>query len=94
MKSTLCFSLLTKYQQKFFFFFNDFKRGHFADSVFVRKMLSNFDCQIFDSESVITDVGKKFSCVYFNYKNGCRVVNPFLGLNITIFPEESFFGDY
>ena len=40
------------------------------------------------------DVGKKFNCVYFNYKNGCRLVNPFLGLNITELPEESFFGDY
>ena len=43
---------------------------------------------------MIIDVGKKFNCVYFNYKNGCRLVNPFLGLNITELPEESFFGDY
>jgi hypothetical protein len=31
--------------------------------------------------------------MYFCYKNGCRVVDPFLGLNITFLGEGSFFGE-
>jgi hypothetical protein len=52
------------------------------------------DCQIYTSDSIIVNVGKKFDYVYLNYKNGIRVVNPFLGINITDLPEESFCGDY
>jgi hypothetical protein len=39
-------------------------------------------------------VGKPFENLYFLYKNGVVVQNPFLGLNITKLPVESFFGDY
>ena len=58
------------------------------------EVLTNLDCKIFINGSVVSELGKPFTSLYFNYKNGVRVVNPFLGLNITDLPEESFFGDY
>ena len=44
LKSDLVFALLDSYYQKFFFFFNDVELQNFADKVFIRKVLSNFDC--------------------------------------------------
>lgn len=40
----MVFSLLDGYYEKFFYFFNDVQLQNFADSVFVRKVLSDFDC--------------------------------------------------
>ena len=44
--------------------------------------------------TLIQEVGKPFTNLYLLYKNGVLVSNPFLGLNITKLPVESFFGDY
>jgi len=47
IKQNLVFTLLRAYYKKFFFFFNDIEDQHFANKVFIRKVLSSLDCQIF-----------------------------------------------
>jgi hypothetical protein len=44
--------------------------------------------------SLIVEIGKQVPALYFNYRNGIRITNPFLGLNISDLPEQSYFGDY
>jgi len=44
LRGSLVFSLLDSYYKKFFYFFNDVELQNFADNVFVRKILGNFDC--------------------------------------------------
>lgn len=48
MKTKLAFELLDKYYQKFYFFFNDLQGKNFADKVFIRKVLTNLDCQMYE----------------------------------------------
>jgi hypothetical protein len=40
----MVFALLYDYYDKFFYFFNDVERQNFADEVFIRKVLTFFDC--------------------------------------------------
>jgi len=94
LKNKLCFTLLSKYYKKFYYFFNDLELQNFADPVFIRKVLSNFDMQIFPKGSYIMEAGKTFHYLFFLYKGAARVSNPYLGINIVDLPEESFFGDY
>ena len=44
LKNQLCFSLLYGYYNKFIYFFNDFEGQNFADTIFIRKVLTNLDC--------------------------------------------------
>ena len=94
IKEKLIFALLDTYYRKFFVFFNDVTTQNFGDPVFIRKILQSMDCEIFIANSTIVESGKPFPSLFFNFKNGVRVVDPFLGLNITDYPEGSFFGDY
>ena len=57
-------------------------------------MLTNLDCQIFINGSTIQEVGRPFTSLFFNFRNGVRIQNPWLGIAISDLPEESFFGDY
>lgn len=46
MKTKVAFELFDKYYHKFYYFFNDLQGKNYADKVFVRKMLTNLDCQM------------------------------------------------
>ena len=94
LKNKLTFCLLESYYQKFFFFFNDIEKHNFADQVFVRKILSNLDCQIFLEQTEIVEFGKPFKDLYFNYKSSVLMVDESYTVQIAELPEESFFGDY
>jgi hypothetical protein len=94
LKSKLVFTLLSSYYKKFFFFFNDVIDQHFADLVFIRKVLSRLDCIIFIDNSTIVASGKKFYNLYFLYKGSVTIVDPKFQVQIAKLPEESFFGDF
>lgn len=81
------------YYEKFYYFFNDVSQGRYSDLIFVRKVLQELDCSIFCKGQNIVQVGQQFINMYFCFKNGCNVVDPFLGLNISFLNEGSFFGE-
>jgi len=53
LKEGLAFCMLEDYYQKFTYFFNDFDRHNFAEKIFIRKILTNLDCQIFINDSLV-----------------------------------------
>ena len=61
--------MLKSYYDRFFFFFQDLELNLQSDENFVRRMLTNLDCQIFDSGSISTSVivkaGKEVENIYF-----------------------------
>ena len=53
-----------------------------------------FDCQIYIKGKKMLTMGQKVMSVFFCYRNGARIVDPLLGINLTDIGEGSFFGDY
>jgi hypothetical protein len=94
IKQNLVFTLLKTYYKKFFYFFNDIEDQNFANKVFIRKILSSLDCQIFPEGSTIVEYGAKFEDFYFCYKGNVTVIDSKFVLCLTELPEESFFGDF
>lgn len=94
LKNKLIFLLLTGYYDKFFYFFNDCQNQQFADTVFVRKILSRLDCVIFAQQDRIVQAGHPFHCLYFLYKGAVTLVDRDFKFQIARLPEESFFGDF
>jgi hypothetical protein len=93
LRQQLSFTLLESYYQKFFFFFNDLDGQQFADDIFIRRVLTNLDCQVYLKDRTIIEVNQNLASVYFCYQNGVRLINPFTGLAIVDLPEGSFFGE-
>ena len=90
----MVFTLLKAYYKKFFYFFNDIEDQNFANKVFIRKVLSSLDCQIYAEGTTIVEYGDKFDDFFFCYKGCVTAIDSKFMLCLTELPEESFFGDF
>ena len=98
LKNQLVFAVLKGYYDLFFFFFQDLELNHQSEENFIRRVLTNLDCQIFDSGSLSTSIivraGKDVENIYFVQRNKVDVIDAKQLFVLATLPEGSWFGDF
>ena len=77
-----------------FYFFNDVHEQHTSDQNFIRRLLTNLDCTIYEPGTTIVEAGKPLDHIYFNYQNKVNVLDKKQIFVLATLPEGSWFGDF
>eukprot|EP00347_Sterkiella_histriomuscorum_P006194 403353701 len=77
LKNSLIQEVLKDYHKQFYFFFHDIQNKNHADEAFIRKVLSNLDCQIFLPFVDIIDAGEIVTKLYFVQQGSVIVSSSF-----------------
>ena len=94
LKTRIVEESLTRYYDKFKYFFVDKDSSNLPDKVFVRKILSSFQPKFYMPGNPIVHAGQYFNEMYFISKRDVLVSDLFLRFNIAKLSEGSFFGEH